>query len=185
MQRRRLALTDEQHRFAAVSREVFREGRDELLGSSRGGGAGDRRGQLAQVYVVNGDERVDDGLEQLGLLTAREREPMVGVRAGVRVRAFRRVQARHVVRVFRRVHRARLAELSGQPKVVGAGGQKVGVDRPDDLRLLEVVVNAGAGAERELRSGERVVGSERVPPVGLRLGELHLRDFVQTLERGP
>ncbi len=131
-----------------------------------------------------GDELLGDGLEQIDLLARGHAHAVVGVGAGHREDALRGVQALHLAQRLGVVHRARAAELPRQLQVIGAGGQEVGVEREDDLHLLEVMVRAAAGAERELGAGEGAVGAERVEAVDLRLGQLALQRREQPLEGG-
>ena len=62
-------------------------------------------------------------------------------------------------------------ELARVAQAAGPAAEEVGVEREDDVGLLEAVLRVDGLAEREPRAGARVVAARRLPLVPLRRRE--------------
>ena len=155
--RRRLIFAGDDERRAAMRLEIL----------------GDRRDPGRLVAGIAARARDTDGRgdrARQGLDVGRTPgQPVIRLRAGQRGRALHRIQPVHRLALFGDAPAVR--EVAGVTHHPWTGGQEVGIEREDDVSLVEVVERLGGPAGGLLRAGAGAVTGNRVVlvPLGLRI----------------
>ena len=85
---------------------------------------------------------------------------MVGASAGRRRHALERVEPVHAIGLLGTPPRREVARVAQRAR---SAAEEVGVERQDDVGLLEAVLRVDVLAERQLRAGARVLAAGRIP----------------------
>ena len=97
-----------------------------------------------------------------------QRQPMIGAGAGRGRHALERVEPVHAVGALGPAPRGEIARVA---QTARAAAEEVGVEREDDVGLVDAVLRLDVLAERELRAGAGVLAARRIPLVPLRGGK--------------
>ena len=95
------------------------------------------------------------------------RQPVLGLRAGQRRRALDHVQPVHLLRIVGDA--AAIGEIPRVPDHAGSETEEIGVERDDDVGLVEVIDGVARRARRLTEAQTSAVGRDRVVLVPARL----------------